>query len=756
VASSRLIPVSLSFQGAQESKPAWRPISFDAEEGLSQLFRVTIVLTSDDLTTSLEALLGHAATFQVTRGDAPRSFTGIVSQVEWLGVSGERQFARLDLVPALWSLSKRWDSRIFQRKTVPEILSSVLSAGLKPFKRTLRSTLQRTYPAREYCVQYDEADLSFCLRLMEEEGIGFAFDFSQDAEELVLFDDSAARYPPLPGWESEAVDVLGDTAQMADRESLRHLFVRRALQTQKVVVHGFDWSRPGLKVEAVSEQESHGADIGEHYQGSAPLTWSGYSGTRFASDDSAVRAKLRQEMYRGQTEILTGQSNVTAFVPGYVFSVNGHGLPGVDGKYALMRVHHRGGNQDGSPGVPVLEPERSEVAYSNTFECFPADRPFRPELKTPRPRIQGVQTARVVGAGGEVPTDAHGRIKVQFHWDRLGSRNDQSSCFVRVAQSLAGAGWGSVFLPRIGMEVLVQFVEGDPDRPVVLGCLYNGELPTPYDLPGESTRTVLRTNSSPGGNGYNELSFEDNAGAEEVYLQAQRRLRILVKDDKKQEVLGNETLKVTKDRARTVDGNQNLRVASNDLNTVGANHSLDVGGDDSLGVTGNQSVSVGGNQTVGVAGNRTSNVTGVDQLNVLGAASVNVGLAMGVVVGGVLSENVGGARVVEVVGALSETVGQASLKSEGGVEQSAGQDFSITATGNLTMSSKKNIQSTADKNHDTSAKKIKIEATDGLLLKVGDSSIEISKNGEITLKGKKFHLDVSGDAVVSGQNIKLN
>lgn len=759
-AASQLGPAEFFFECDADAESVWRPVHFDITEGLSELYRAVIVLACEDEAADPELLLGQSALLRIERSGDLRQLPGVISRIEDLGTSHPHRIIRIELVPALWALSKRVDTRIFQGATAPKVLEAVINAGLKPFKRTVKVTeLSRTYPSREYCVQYDETDLDFCLRLMEEEGIAFAFD-SSDTKEVMVLLDADHPYLPMPGWEQHPVEIARAEALPTGRETLRRFHPMKAVGTEKVVVRDFDWTRPALQVvHSVKASDASAPDARESYLGASELTWSGFDGTAFAGDDGKDRAQLRLDMHRASQSVVTGEGNVRAFSPGHVFKISGHARAELDVEYALIRVRHQGVAEEELPSVlGLVREEDPPDRYRNTFECIPADRPYRPPLRTRRPRITGVQSAKVVGPSGqEIYTDVHGRIKVQFPWDRKGSNNEKSSCFVRVAQSLAGAGWGAVFLPRIGMEVLVQFLDGNPDRPVVLGCLYNGETPTPYGLPGEASRTTLRTNSTPGGGGYNELSFEDNAGSEEVHLQAQRNLRILVKNDKDQEVQGKETLKVVKDRSKTVDGNQMLKVKGNDLNTVGGNHGLDVGGDDSLGITGNQATTVGGNQNVGVGGNRASTVSGFEQLNVVGANNVNVGAAMSLNVGGVLAEVVGGARTVVVGGLLSENVvGNASLKTGGSIDRSAKGSYSMSAKGDATLSSKKNIETTAAKKHGMKAKTMEIEVKESFLLKVGKASIELKQNGDVVIKGGKMLIEGTGDTVVKGKNVKLN
>jgi type VI secretion system secreted protein VgrG len=313
--------------------------------------------------------------------------------------------------------------------------------------------------------------------------------------------------------------------------------------------------------------------------------------------------------------------------------------------------------------------------------------PYRPRRITSRPAISGAQTAVVVGPPGqEIHTDEHGRIKVQFHWDREGRSDDRSSCWIRVSQAWAGPGWGALYLPRVGHEVVVEFIEGDPDRPIVTGSVYNGQNATPIALPDHKTQSTLRSSSSPGESGFNELRFEDSAGDEQVYLHAQKDFNIVVENDKTQQVGGNETLLVKKDRGRTIRGNQRLEVKKNDDSVIGSNQSLEVVKDRSTTVQGNhtesvvgdQAIRVDGTQSVTVAKNSLETVGQAKVVNIGDASSVTVGGSLKQVVGGMMSEQVSGAKTEVVGGKKSETVkGSRTLQVSGNLSEQIDKDRTL-------------------------------------------------------------------------------
>ncbi len=324
----------------------------------------------------------------------------------------------------------------------------------------------------------------------------------------------------------------------------------------------------------------------------------------------------------------------------------------MNGAYVAVSVVHRGDQPEALAGALAT----GTSGYQSRVVCLRKEIPYRPERRAAHPKIAGWQTAVVVGpAGEEIHTDQHGRVKAQFRWDREGKEDDHASCWIRVAQALAGPGFGALWLPRVGQEVLVSFEEGDPDRPLVMGAAYNGMNTTPLDLPAEKTRSTLKSRSSPGdGYGFNELRFEDAAGTEEVYLHAQKNLQIEVLNDKAQQVGGNEKLLVAKDRSRTVGGNQALLVKGNDDGQVLGNQALEV--------TMNRATAVGMNHTETVGGNQSVNVGGAQAVTVALASAETVGLAKVLAVGGAYLVNVGAVMNEVVVGAKTEEVGAAKVE----------------------------------------------------------------------------------------------
>ncbi len=573
-------------------------------EALSELYECAVIVAAP-LSLSPEGLVTQPASLDLTREGLTRHVKGVVRRVEDIGTAGRYRFVRVFVVPSLWLLSQRMDSRIFQEKKTVEIVQQVLrDAGIyQGAQLSIDGGLYSPAP-REYCVQHHETDLAFVRRLLEDEGVPFYFRHDGDGGETLVLCDDAHAYRPVPTVDGGPVQVMDEAMGTASSETLHWFDLRREAQTTKVTLRDYDFTRPRAKQDMTATQ---GEGVRAVYEYPARSTITNYSegGHVYTTHNTARLAKVRLEEQLTREWSGRGEGNVTGVMPGVTVQVSGHAHADFDRRYLVTAAEHVGHAwsataEDVSLGPKVMQmlqmlnaelvdvssgadrvPERyRNRALFNRTEGTASSVPFRPARVTPRPVVEGPQTARVVGpAGEEIHTDFYGRIKVQFHWDRVGQEDDRSSCWIRVAQNWAGAGWGFVFVPRIGMEVLVTFLEGDPDRPLVTGCVYNGENHPPYELPREKTKSTIKTSSSPTSGGYNELRFEDLRGQEQVYLQAERNHDVLVKRDQSITVGNDRTKTVTGNEFVSVRKNRTSTVTQNDKLTVTQNHEIEVQGD---------------------------------------------------------------------------------------------------------------------------------------------------------------------------------
>ncbi|ATB42604.1 hypothetical protein CYFUS_008083 [Cystobacter fuscus] len=742
----RLESVRFAFSSGGDPANSWRVLTFRTSEGLSELYACVVDLASESLFADPDAMLGTSCSLAVSRDSRTRQLHGIAHRVEHLGSKDGNALARVHIVPALWALSQRVDSYIFQEMAVPEILSEVLKESLTPFKRNVRLALTQQYPKREYCVQYRESDLDFVLRLMEEEGISFYFDHSGEAEELVLIDANECCVP-LNTMDGLPLGIRGPEADTADTESIRAFDFSHELRTNRVVVRDFDWSRiPGDAEKQPLHEEDTGASselvLMERYEHQSPMTLSGYDegAGAYTEGDGKRQSKLRLQAHAARERQGRGSGNVIGMCPGLTFSLSGHGKAELDQRYVLTRVEHFGRAPEELTSHVLEESEAQSHAerYHNRFECIPANIAFRPERRRPRPRIFGVQTATVVGpADQEIYTDMHGRIKVQFHWDRVGKRDAQSSCFLRVVQGWSGGMWGTFFLPRIGMEVLVDFIEGDPDRPLVVGCVYNGTNLTPYELPKNKTRSTIKTRSSPHPKdspkeaGFNELRFEDLASQEEIFLHAQKDFNEVVLNmhntsvgaNQTNSVTGNQVESIDKDQTLTVKGNRTRTIDKNETITVHQNRTKTVDQDETRTIHGSRTTTIDGNETVTISGERKETVTGKETITIQNERVTSI------------TQNdqlsVSADKSTQVTGSYNIAVGPNFVVTQGGTTLALSEGHAdLKAEKSLRTHNPSGILELAE-----SGGVVRLVANTTLELVCGAASIVLDKSGTITISG---------------------
>lgn len=673
-------PATVQFLPRTDVETPWTVEGLRVHDRLGEPYEIEVALRTTEASAEPAALLGQSAAVLIERDSLHQELAGIVERVHEGDTSDHALHVTLVLVPALVALRHRRNSRIFQERTIPEVLAEVLGEGLSPYGRSVdTSGLTAPHASQEYTVQYRETDFDFAHRLMEENGITYRFSSEGGVETMVLGDGPTAFGELRSVGNADGVlpmrQIDGDPGLHEDAQGFERVSRLRPTVARTAV---FDWHVPqplqdGEDPASASLSSPNGAALGperEDYDHLEPSTLYGYRSTALEFSQVERQLQLRRAVHQRDAVRCSGRGTATQMTPGLSFELIEHPQADLVGEYVLVGVEHLYGIFAGSS---------AKSAYRNSFECIPAAVPWRPDLRRPRPRIAGVQTATVVGpAGEEIFTDAHGRIKVQFHWDRGGQFDDDSSCFVRVVQPWAGNGWGSLFLPRIGMEVTVTFVDGDPDRPIVTGCLYNGTHTPPYELPGDKTKSGIKSESSPGGGGFNELRFEDAAGAEEIYVHAQKDMNEAIGNDHGMTVGNNQTLAVAVDQTQNIGANQVEEIGANQTLTVGANQDITVQANQTMTVQANQTTTVQGSATHTVVGSVTEAIQGGVQQTIQAGVQQQVTGGMTSIVTGGLTSTVTGTTTMAHHGGLSCTI-------DGNYDLTVITAINITATAGMTV-----------------------------------------------------------------------
>ncbi|TXH41977.1 MAG: type VI secretion system tip protein VgrG [Burkholderiaceae bacterium] len=556
-------------------------VGFSGQEGLSQVSRFALSLKSKRPDIKPEQMLGQNVTVKVELATGKmRYFNGYLSH--WQSPSEVRDAKEgpnetkayvyeAEMVPWLWFLTRQSNSRIFQNKTVPQIVEEVFKAhgGLASFKNKTTAS----YPKWENCVQYRETDFNFVSRLMEQEGIYYFVEHDNGKHHVTLI-DNASTHQPFPGYE----EVKFDQEDWEGQDVLSAWSGAHSVQTGRYTVNDYNPLTPKTSLEAFAEKPA------QHPYGD--MEFFDWPAEHDTPADAEFYAKVRIDEIHSRTLQFSGNGHVRGFAPGCVFKLSRHPVAAYNDKHLVLSASYQAsGNADVSGG--------SGFDFSCSITAMPLKQQFRPARVTPKPLAQGPQTATVVGPKGEeIYTDEHGRIKVQFRWDRYGKADENSSCWMRVTQTWAGNGYGALALPRVGQEVVVQFLEGDPDWPIVVGSVYNGDNKPPYKLPEEKTRWGLKSRSSKGGgaSNFNELRFEDKKGSEEIYLHAEKSLTAYTKATRTEFVGGESHLKVKKDALSQWEADVHDQIKGDEIRKVDAGYHLTAGQDWQLKVTGKMAV----------------------------------------------------------------------------------------------------------------------------------------------------------------------
>jgi len=731
-----------------------------AREEMSRPFEYQLDLLSKKKDVNLDQILGKNVTIKLgLPDDQTRYFNGYVTRFAQGGMFGPYHRYLATVRPWLWFLTRTADCRIFQEMKVPDIIKSVFADHPAA---DYKLELTGTYKKWTYCVQYRETDFNFVSRLMEQEGIGYYFRHTDGHDTLVLT-DSATKHQPVAGYEK--LSFIAPNQQVKpDSEHIHAWDFQREIQPGVFVHDDYDLERPSVELKASKPLP----------RGYSPSDYEvyDYPGMYIQKSDGEQYASVRIEEMGAQFEMARAGTNARGLSVGALMNLEHHTREDQNREYLIVS-----GSYDLSFENYESLPDAGGTSYRCAFAAMPSSQQFRPKRITPKPFVQGPQTAVVVGPGGEeIYTDKYGRVKVQFHWDRRGKKDENSSCWIRVSHPWAGKGWGTISNPRIGQEVIVDFLEGDPDQPIITGRVYNAEQMPPYDLPGNQTQSGMKSRSSKGGGGanFNEIRMEDKMGSEQVFIHAEKNQDIEVEhdethwvgNDRKKNIDHDETTHVKHDRTETVDNNETISVHGQRKETVDKNETITIHM--------NRTETVDLDEKVKILGNRSMLVSKSEDLTVMMQRTHVVGVNETIAVGGAQEVTVGAAQAITVGGAQATTVGVTQSTNVGGSRSvSVGGNQSATVGKNLTVSVSADesikvggLRKTSIGKDDTLevAKKLIISAGDSIMIKTGDASITMKSDGTITIKGKDITLDgsgkinvkASGDLVLKGSKIAGN
>ncbi|NPE56023.1 type VI secretion system tip protein VgrG, partial [Dickeya dadantii] len=545
-------------------------VDFELSEALNQPFALSLNLASSQPGIDFGAVLDQPCELLVWyEGELQRRVSGIVSRFAQGDTGFRRTRYQAEVRPALWRLGLRTNARIFQTQKPDAIISTLLEeAGITDYAFALR----HDHAVREYCVQYRESDLAFINRLAAEEGLFYFHEFEAGKHRVVFADDAGALAKGPELFFNLATQGLSEGAYV------RRFRYAEAVSTAEVALKDYSFKTPayGLLHNKMSSELAHQRESYQHFD---------YPG-RFKQDPSGKAfTGYRLDALRAGAMTGNGESNAAELRPGSSFTLTEHPNPAFNLAWQVVAVTHSGQQ----PQALEEESGGEPTTLSNSFEVVKGSTTWRAALPY-KPMVDGPQIATVVGpAGEEIYCDEFGRVKLQFPWDRYGASDDQSSCWVRVSQGWAGGQYGLIAIPRIGHEVVVSFLEGDPDQPIVTGRTFHATNPSPYPLPASKTRTSLRTSTHKGA-GFNELRFEDQTGQEEVFIHAQKDMNTVV--------LNNRSTAVNASHTENVGGDQTVVVQHNQTVSVKENQVTEIQGEQTVAVTQNRHTTVDDNESL--------------------------------------------------------------------------------------------------------------------------------------------------------------
>ncbi|EOC1289400.1 type VI secretion system tip protein VgrG [Cronobacter muytjensii] len=690
-------------------------------ESLSEPFLFTLTLLGTDARAERSALLGQPVTVTIPTQAlmTPRYLNGKVTRVAVSAVemSGTRYAAyELTVEPDLWPMQRDRNLRIFQGQTVPQIVKTLLGES----RVNVEERLSGSYRVWEYCVQYQESSLDFMSRLLELEGITYHFRHEQDRHTLILT-DAPGQYEPFPGYETIPYHVT-PSGGTTDEEGISQWALEDSVTPGIYSLDDYDFRKPNAWLfQARQNPKSPQPGSIDVYD------WPG----RFVEHGHGeFYARIRQERWQVEHRQTQGTATALGIAPGHTFVLRNAPFFGDNGEYLTTVAHYHFEENRYASGAD------SNTIHETRFEVIPADVPYRPAQKTPWPRTYGPQTAKVVGPQGEsIWTDKYGRVKVKFHWDRLSKGDDTSSGWVRVSSAWAGQGFGGVQIPRVGDEVVVDFINGDPDRPLITGRVYNEASMPPWALPAAATQMGFLSRSKDGSpDNANALRFEDKAGEEQVWLHAERNMDTEVENDETHSVGSNRTKTIGANETTTVKKNRTETVVENETITVHQNRTETVDGNETITIHSNRTETVDQNETVRIGQNQSVTVNGAQTLRVDKTKTETIALASMLNVGLAQNTNIGAAYVLNVGAGWMTNVGAMQMHNVAlKYSVNSGKDLSLSAG------------TTAD-----------FSAEEKITLVCGESMIVLEQNGTITLSANKIKLVGEKVIDIDGTEININ
>jgi type VI secretion system secreted protein VgrG len=716
-------------------------------EALSEPYQWDLDLLSEKGDINAEDLLGQKVSLSFTMVNGKkRYFHGYVTEFSQGGWLQRYYRYHATVRPWYWLLTRTADCRIFQEMTVPQIFEKVVQQyGFTDYELRLSGT----YQSREYCVQYRESDFNFLSRLLEHEGIYFFFEHAETKHTLVLVDDPG-QHKTFEGYETVPYYAPGGKDALRQRDHLESWSYTKTVQPGSFATTDYDFEKPRKSLASSSTiSRSHQQATFEVFDYPGALS-------QLEPGQSDATSKVRIQELQAGYMVANGHGNAAGLAVGWKFTLDKFPRKDLNIAYVVTRANYSLSTDVYESGAPHEAP-----TFEVWIDAIDASTPFRASRLTRKPIIHGAQTAMVVGpAGEEIYTDKYGRVKVQFPWDRYGKQDEQSSCWIRVAQLWAGKGWGMIQVPRIGQEVMVTFLEGDPDRPIITGRVYNGDSMPPYGLPDNATQSGMKSRSSKGGGdaNFNEIRFEDLKGSEQLYIHAEKNWDGVVENDQTHLVGHDRTKTVNHDEQTQIGNDRTEKVGNNESITIGVSRTEKVGVDEQIAIGANRTESVGANESIAITANRSITVGANETATVALLRTHNVGVNEMINVGVAQEVNVGAAQTVTVGAAQITSVGLDQMTNVG-VHRSV--NVGGNQSHNVGASRKANV--TAD-DHLHVGNSLTIHAGDSVTIKTGESSITMHSDGTITIKGKEITIHgssninakASGDIVMKGRKIMKN